>query len=198
LSVALKTLSSLDSNKGSIHLPAYDKSAFEGKGDQVYDVSKLSVVNLPIDVILLEGWMLGFSDDLLDSDALKLMMNDQRISIQDVTRLNTYLKEYNSIYAHIDAFICLEAPSYDIAYQWRWEQELSLKTEKHDSSAGMTRDQITEFVDRFAVCYRLYLNNFLKVMSGSQKSSLFAGKRSLTIRINEKRQLLDYSEHLIV
>ena len=37
-------------------MPTYDKSAFEGKGDR----GENRVVQPPIDLVLFEGWMLGY------------------------------------------------------------------------------------------------------------------------------------------
>lgn len=39
-----------------IKIPTYDKSAFDGKGDQ----GEPREVEAPIDLVIFEGWMLGF------------------------------------------------------------------------------------------------------------------------------------------
>jgi len=40
-------------------VPAYDRSAFQGRGDR-RSAADWPVVEGPIDIVLLEGWMLGF------------------------------------------------------------------------------------------------------------------------------------------
>ena len=54
------TLSSLTSSSAStVPVPRYDKSKFEGRGDRA-DASTWPAVELPLDIVLFEGWMLGF------------------------------------------------------------------------------------------------------------------------------------------
>ena len=55
---ALKTL-----GRGSneeVKVPRYDKSANEGKGDRAGE-DQWPIIKAPVDVVLFEGWMLGFS-----------------------------------------------------------------------------------------------------------------------------------------
>ena len=50
-------------NEGSaseLKVPRYDKSAYKGKGDRA-DKADWPVIKAPLDVILFEGWMLGFT-----------------------------------------------------------------------------------------------------------------------------------------
>lgn len=47
-------------SSGAVTLPRYDKSAHQGRGDRA-DASVWPTVRAPVDVVLFEGWMLGFS-----------------------------------------------------------------------------------------------------------------------------------------
>lgn len=49
----------------------YDKSQHEGRGDRAAE-SKWQMVKGPVDVVLFEGWMLGFRP-LSDADAEKVI-----------------------------------------------------------------------------------------------------------------------------
>lgn len=52
----------VDKQKGreaDVRVPRYDKSARGGKGDRAPE-TEWSVVSTPPDIVLLEGWMLGF------------------------------------------------------------------------------------------------------------------------------------------
>ena len=40
-------------------VPRYDKSAFKGEGDTA-DIATWPIVEGPLDIVLFEGWMLGF------------------------------------------------------------------------------------------------------------------------------------------
>lgn len=62
LSLCASVLSSLRS-KRETHIPAYDKSAFHGKGDRISE-EEWVIVNKyedePIEVVIFEGWCVGF------------------------------------------------------------------------------------------------------------------------------------------
>lgn len=50
-------------NDGSLpemKVPRYDKSAYDGKGDRA-DEATWPSIKAPVDVVLFEGWMLGFT-----------------------------------------------------------------------------------------------------------------------------------------
>lgn len=53
----IKDLKFMNSDKDSIGVPTYDKSAHSGKGDRS---SERRVVFGPVDLVLVEGWMLGY------------------------------------------------------------------------------------------------------------------------------------------
>ncbi|KDN46138.1 hypothetical protein K437DRAFT_256319 [Tilletiaria anomala UBC 951] len=44
--------------KGSVHLPIFDKSQFDGEGDRS---DKTVQVEAPVDIVIFEGWCLGFA-----------------------------------------------------------------------------------------------------------------------------------------
>jgi len=74
LDLGRRTLEALrDLNQGAspgVRVPQYDKSAHEGRGDRAEE-SSWPVVEAPLDVVLFEGWMLGFSP-IPDQDAEKV------------------------------------------------------------------------------------------------------------------------------
>lgn len=43
--------------KGNVHIPIFDKSLHSGEGDRI---QQTTVVNRPLDVIIVEGWCTGF------------------------------------------------------------------------------------------------------------------------------------------
>jgi len=42
-----------------VFIPRFDKSLYDGKGDRV-EKDEWTKVNYPLDILLLEGWCLGF------------------------------------------------------------------------------------------------------------------------------------------
>jgi hypothetical protein len=62
LPLAYETLDQLTARRDEaspVALPRYDKSKREGRGDRA-DVGSWPIVSAPVNIILLEGWMLGF------------------------------------------------------------------------------------------------------------------------------------------
>ncbi len=80
-----------------ILIPRYDKSAHQGAGDRA-PKSKWSEVEGPLDVILFEGWMLGFD-----------------------------IPEYHAWWSYLDALIYLRAKDHRYVLDWRVEAEQKMK-----------------------------------------------------------------------
>lgn len=69
-------------NEGStseLKVPRYDKSAFDGKGDRA-DEATWPTIKAPVDVVLFEGWMLGFTP-VSDAAAEKVGLVDRRMKL---------------------------------------------------------------------------------------------------------------------
>lgn len=99
----------LSQRKQNIRIPSYDKSAFSGQGDRV-DPSQWAVTNAgekPIEVVLFEGWCVGFRalpDDQLEMKwgkakeaAAKPGYEGQlgKLAFENVKFVNDKLKEYD-------------------------------------------------------------------------------------------------------
>ena len=69
----LEALQSAVSPDNEIAVPRYDKSKNEGRGDRA-ERSSWPQVQGPIDIILFEGWMLGFSP-VGEADAAKVALS---------------------------------------------------------------------------------------------------------------------------
>lgn len=55
----LAALKSASGSGGQVAVPRYDKSQNQGRGDRA-DESSWPTVQGPLDIVLFEGWMLGF------------------------------------------------------------------------------------------------------------------------------------------
>lgn len=97
-------------------IPRYDKSLEGGRGDRA-PVEAWSVVNDTPDVILLEGWMLGFVP--LHGDRHATLSAD----MQDV---NTKLQSYTKIHCLMDAWVVIDAEHISYVYKWRQEAETQM------------------------------------------------------------------------
>ena len=111
LPLLMSTLESLKKRK-PIKLPEYDKSAFSGAGDRT-DSSKWKEVNKhgepTIEVIILEGWCVGFrslSDEELEQKWIEAKYREEqgegdgqlgKLKLEDVKFVNEALKHYDKV-----------------------------------------------------------------------------------------------------
>ena len=146
-----------------VKIPQYDKSAHSGQGDRVPS-SQWEEVNQPgqpkVQVIIFEGWSVGFR--ALASEEVKRKQAASRAQasatlwkhrLEDLLFVNEKLREYDVMTDMFDAFIHIDALETVYVYDWRLEQEASLRREK---GAGMTDEQVIKFVDGYYPAYELF------------------------------------------
>ena len=124
-----------------VNVPVYDKSAHAGRGDRA-PVSDLRRVAAPVDIVLLEGWMLGFTP------VAASQLPDPRMG-----EPNRALADYDRWYRHLDAFIALRAADPLYVMQWRVEAEDAMKAR---GLPGLDRAAIEDYIRRFLPAYRTY------------------------------------------
>ncbi|KAF8229026.1 P-loop containing nucleoside triphosphate hydrolase protein [Tricholoma matsutake] len=152
-------LSKLKSQSGRIELPRFDKSLFNGEGDRLpMDLDDATFVQTPVDVVILEGWCVGFNSISVEElhhkwvgvwqeERAKLGLSDAVKEI-DINLVNETLKEYEQrLWPFFDVFIQLSPktvetyPSqYSIIYRWRLEQEHSMKAS--NGGRGMSDEAV--------------------------------------------------------
>ncbi len=144
-----KILQELSNLEGEIKIPIYDKSLYDGKGDRLKE-ENWKIIEAPIDVVLLEGWMLGFTPK---EDIKDIYLNF----------INQKLSEYNIWYQKIDAFVSLVPEKINYVIDWRVEAEENMKK---SGKPGMTEGEIRQYVNKFIVAYELYLPSFKPPING--------------------------------
>jgi D-glycerate 3-kinase len=110
-------LTKLKSQSDVVELPRFDKSLFNGEGDRLpMDLQDATLVHTPVDVVILEGWCVGFNsisvDDLhhkwvgvWQEESAKLGLSDSVKEI-DISSINEKLKEYEQyLWPFFDVFI---------------------------------------------------------------------------------------------
>ncbi|KZV83133.1 P-loop containing nucleoside triphosphate hydrolase protein [Exidia glandulosa HHB12029] len=142
--LGVRTFEALSKADGEASLPVFDKSLHGGEGDRVKSIE----VQLPLDVVVVEGWCMGFYP--LSNEALEAVN-----APTEVREINEFLKEYASKwYPIFSAFIQItpDPPGqYDLVYKWRLEQEHHMKS--RNGGVGMSDDQVKGFVDRYIPGY---------------------------------------------
>jgi D-glycerate 3-kinase len=148
LAIGTRTLAALrDATAASapVALPRYDKSAFQGKGDRA-DPATWPSVKGPVDVVLFEGWMLGFTP----------VSEDAAITVDPhLAPVNEALLAYEAAWdSYVDAWLVVRVSDPQFAYRWRLQAEHAMRAAGRDA---MTDDEVAAFVDRFMPAYRCYL-----------------------------------------
>lgn len=142
LALGTRTIEGLKGlGRGRMAMPSYDRSAFSGKGDRRPE-SDWPMVEGPLDVVLVEGWMLGFKP--VDSGT---------ITDPNLRAINENLRAYQRWWDVLDAMIWLEPEDHHFVYTWRAEAEAKAIAE---GRTGMTPAEVEKFVSTYLPCYPLY------------------------------------------
>lgn len=151
-----------------MHVPRYNKSLRQGRGDRspidqwtsinsnllnltksfklVLMYYKMLIVG-PVQVILLEGWMLGFQS--LSPSQLKTHEINP-----EIVQINKFLYEYQSLHYIFDCWMVLAVQDVSIVFQWRLQAEQQMRALGKPS---LSDAQVQDFVQRFMPAYRCYL-----------------------------------------
>ncbi|KAI0941674.1 hypothetical protein AcW1_003498 [Taiwanofungus camphoratus] len=133
-----------------VRTPRFDKSLFDGEGDRVEEGA---LVRSPVDVVILEGWCVGFYPTLLEEIDRRWQQPVQGLGQdffqkrgfreEDIVDVNERLQGYLSWWEMLDSFIQItpeESHPYTHIYKWRLQQEHNMKSS--NGGKGMTDDQV--------------------------------------------------------
>ncbi|KAG6381942.1 Rer1 family-domain-containing protein [Boletus reticuloceps] len=156
-----------DVGMGQVALPVFDKSLYDGAGDRALNTR---AVRAPIDVVVLEGWCVGFypvtraevearweGRGVPELDSLTGECGfDMReyVGLEDVLEVNALLQAYVEWWQALDAFIQIRGPSLAVVYRWRLQQEQEMKVK--NGGRGMTDAEVKTFVDRYIPGYAFF------------------------------------------
>lgn len=149
ISLALHTLRALKNPRPgrNIPLPRFDKA-----NDDRVEKADWPVIQSPVDLVILEGWCLCIPPQ--EEEKLQLPVNVLESSEDGdgIWRhyVNTCLKrDYPLIFDQIDVLVLLQAPSFEVVYEWRLLQEQKLAEKTITQSKVMSPSQIKRFVQYF-------------------------------------------------
>eukprot|EP00752_Nemacystus_decipiens_P014822 g13195.t1 len=151
-----RAVSGKDEGKGSdrpVRVPRYDKSARGGRGDRAPE-AEWSVVSKPPDVVLLEGWMLGFEALPEGSPLLAAAEQAEDGDVGGLGVVNTFLKDYRELHDEVDAWLVLKTADPEMVFEWRAEAERRMRKA---GRPGMSEEQVRDFCSRYMPAYRAYL-----------------------------------------
>lgn len=135
------TLAALKAGAGPVSVPVYDKSAHGGRGDRTPE-SAWRVVSPPLDVVLVEGWMLGFEP-----------VDDTTLETPLLLEPNRALAAYAAWHRLIDVWVVLRARDPEYVLTWRVDAEEKMKA---SGRPGLSRADIEDYIRRFLPAYRTW------------------------------------------
>jgi len=141
--LAIKTLNQLVKGDRITRIPRFDKANDDRSSEHNW-----TLINGSVDIIIFEGWCLGAEPQ--SKEALRVPINELEQS-QDVDAtwrnyINEQLKQrYAELFNLIDAWLMLKAPSFDVVYNWRLEQEHKLRASTL-SSRTMNDEDLAQFI----------------------------------------------------
>lgn len=112
-----RVLQALKDGVGPVEIPRFEKSLFNGEGDRLPMDGTGTIHNPPIDVVIMEGWCMGFypiSGEELDrrwsgiwkEEKNKLTLQDEFVGTKEnIELINNKLFEYTHLWSFFDVFI---------------------------------------------------------------------------------------------
>ncbi|MBI3441317.1 MAG: hypothetical protein HY052_05895 [Proteobacteria bacterium] len=159
----LTALSTISPGK-TIFVPLYDKSAHGGRGDRAPMAEWRSVTG-PLDMVLVEGWMLGFEKK-----------PDTHLTDPRLISSNHALAAYDRWHALLHAFIVIRATDPSFVLRWRVEAEEEMKAR---GRPGLSREAIEDYVRRFLPAYDIW---------AGQAPARFFRNETFFMNLDEHRQ----------
>ncbi|KAF9517561.1 hypothetical protein BS47DRAFT_1339420 [Hydnum rufescens UP504] len=167
-----------DGDAQPVIVPRFDKSLHDGQGDRV---PIGSTINGPVDIVIFEGWCMGFHplplstlrqryllvSELPSSSSRPEATLEREIvrahTLQNIEQINNILRSYRqSLYPFFSGFIQLAPPPsrpYSYIYRWRLQQEHSMKAQ--NGGRGMNDDEVKGFIDRYIPGYIFFSEGVL-------------------------------------
>eukprot|EP01031_Cornospumella_fuschlensis_P038602 gene38602-46929_t len=162
-----------------ISIPRYDKSLHNGRGDRAPRAQWPEVAQ-GVDMVMLEGWMLGFRP---------LPEDDRRLNSDSLKELNSLMRQYVWLEDILDQWVVVSVPDIQYVYEWRLEAEHKMMKQ---TGKGMSDSQVRDFVSRFMPAYELYLPALYQSCSDPSYS-----QPRLKITVGRDRMPVSFSEPIL-
>jgi D-glycerate 3-kinase len=124
-----------------VAVPVYDKSAHGGRGDR-RPTSEWPRIEGPLDLVFVEGWMLGFTP-----------VDESRLGDPAFVEVNRALAAYDRWHRLLDAMVVARAAEPEFVVRWRIEAE---EERRRRGRPGLDRADVEDYVRRFLPAYRTY------------------------------------------
>ncbi|KAJ3368166.1 hypothetical protein GGF31_006750 [Allomyces arbusculus] len=186
-----------------VSVPVYDKAAHSGAGDR--SPSPLTITT-PCDVVILDGWMLGFStpdpNTAVSNLRAPIVTEFGRANLVDMcARITpTSTSDWSRVHANLDHFVHLVPANLDqiprIVTMWRTEQERALVKSR---GTGMSDAQVAAFVHRYVPMYLVAARDLAEngVRFWTEKGGngpVGEPRRAVRVKLGEGREVLEIAE----
>ncbi|MBF0265351.1 MAG: hypothetical protein HQL46_08765 [Gammaproteobacteria bacterium] len=147
-----------------VKIPRFDKSK-----DDRHLITNWEQLLKPVNVILLEGWCVGIPPmpiEYLEHGINQLEKEEDNNAIWRL-KVNEYLEnDYQSVFSKIDWLLMLQAPGFDVVFEWRQLQEQKLQDKLLAQGSNIHSLQIMDDkqLSRFIQFYQRLTEHALKVM----------------------------------
>ncbi|MCA9615354.1 MAG: hypothetical protein KC586_21510 [Myxococcales bacterium] len=142
VSLGTRTLDALlDLGEGErTRVPRYDKGAFNGRGDRAPEASWVEVEG-PLDLVVLEGWMLGFApvDEVRDPH---------------LVAPNHALASYEAWHRRLQGLVHLDLVHLEDVVAFRVEAE---RRRRAAGAPGLSDAEAEDYVRRFSIAYETWV-----------------------------------------
>jgi len=177
VALGLTTLSALR-QAGPVALPAFDKSIDDRKPQALW-----TVFSGPASVVILEGWCVGAKPQ--STAALTRPINELERDEDGSGIWRHYVNAalgqgYEQLFAKLDLQVMLQAPSFDVVYAWRLEQEHKLRAKLQETGGDLTRVMDDAAVARFIAHYERITRHLLNEMPA---------RADILLQLNAARQV---------
>jgi D-glycerate 3-kinase len=122
-------------------VPVYDKSAHGGRGDRA-PVDRWRLVRGALDVVVLEGWMVGFTpiaEPWLDPE---------------MRAVDGYLTAYEAWWAKLMALVALDVADVATIVDWRVDAE---RARRRAGAPALCDADVRAYIEAFLPAYRIYV-----------------------------------------
>lgn len=132
-----------------VDVPRFDKAVDDRRPQSEWDR-----IRTPVQIVLLEGWCLGAQPQ--EPELLAQPINNLERTEDPAGHWRGYSNSilngaFQVLYARVDQWIMLCAPSFDCVFQWRQEQERKLAATLEAAHAGalMDDDALARFIQHY-------------------------------------------------
>ena len=191
IDLALKTLRELKQFKHQVIIPRFNKAM-----DDRWESDRWTLVDRPVDIVLIEGWCLGLHAQT--SEQLQTAVNDLEAFHDSDGIWRNHINEcladqYQALFNQFDRLLVLQAPSFQSVYQWRLEQEQKLiASRRGESSRQVTRTLTPEQLKDFVSHYERLTRHGLDTLPDQAHWCLYLNKNHQFSRRSKKPEDLQY------